>query len=74
MRILIPFRGDEQQTSAARHIERAVQDALPPIAGDGNTGLLSDAAITTVERRRFRDDRFIKHDDEGALTPQQPAF
>jgi hypothetical protein len=36
--------------------------------------LLPDAAITTVERRRFRDDRFIKHQDNGALCTPQSAF
>lgn len=74
MRILIPFVGDEQDNRAAGHIQRAVKYALLPIAGDRHTGLLSDATITTIEWRRFRDDRFIKHKHDGALCAPQPTF
>src|ERR1051325_10298324 len=67
MRLLHPFSADEQQRVATADIQTAMKDALLPIAGDGNKGLLASATITTVERRRLGDDRLVEHQQYGAL-------
>jgi hypothetical protein len=51
-----------------------MQNALLPVAGDGDAGLLAAPAVTTVERLRLRDDRLVEHQDDGALAGEKPAL
>ena len=74
VRLLHPFSADEQQCVATADIQTAMKDALLPIAGDGNKGLLPSPTITTVERRGLGDDRLVEHQHDGALAPRDPAF
>lgn len=74
MRLLHPLPADEEQRVAARDVKRAVQDALLPVARNRHAGLLPAPAVATVERRRLGDDRLVEHQDDGALSGEQPAL
>ena len=74
MRVLVPFRRDEQRRVSAADVDDPVKYPLPTVAGDRHTSLFPDPAVATVERRRFRNDGFVQHQDDSALAPRQPAF
>ena len=74
MRLLHPFMADEQQRVTAHDVEHSVQDALPPVAGNGDASLFATPTIATIKWRRLGDDRLVKHQDDGALSCQKPAF
>src|SRR2546421_4509910 len=70
----IPYFGNQQQHIAAADIDDAMKDALLAIARDGDTALLPDAAVATVERRRLSDDDLVQHQDDTALALKQSMF
>ena len=68
-----PFT-DPQQHTATADIERSVEDAPGVTAARGDANLLTDAAITAVQRRRFRNDRLIQHQQGQTGTRKKPGF
>lgn len=68
-----PFT-DPQQRTATADIERAMQDAPGVAAARGDSDLLTDAAITAVQRRRLRNDRLIQHQQSQTGTRKKPGF
>lgn len=74
MCVLIPFSGDKQHRVPAADVDGSMQNALLAIARNRHPALLSDAAIATVERRRFRDDGFIQHQNNRPLSRPEATF
>src|SRR5687768_6333510 len=62
MRVFIPDVGNQEHYIATSDVEGTVQNALGTIAGYWHTSLLTDAAVTTIERRRLANDGLIKHE------------
>src|SRR5258708_492290 len=74
VRVLVPYIRDQQQRITAADIERSVKDAAGVAASDGHARLLADPTVTTIERRRFADDRLIQHEHDGALLSEKAPF
>jgi len=61
MRFLCPLCGDQRERIPTPNVQDAMQHALGPIAGNRNAPLLSDLAVTTGQRRRLQNERFVEH-------------
>jgi len=71
---LIPLVRDQQGDRACPHIEGAVEHALGPITGAGDTHLLPPMPVATRQGWGFRNDRLIQHQDHRPRAVCEPAF
>jgi hypothetical protein len=74
MRLLGPFRGDQQGDITTLDVDRPVKDPLGPVARDRDPHLLADRAVTRVKGGRLRDDRLIEHEQHGPFVVLQAGF
>jgi hypothetical protein len=70
----IPHLGDQQEHLPRQDVDRAMEDAFGPLAGNGHAHLLADVAIAAVEGRRLGDDGFIEHEQDRALMAPEALF
>lgn len=74
MRFLHPLIRDEQQHRTGPDVDDAVQDALAPVACDGDTHLLPAPTITAIERGRLTNDDLVEQQDDRSFFEKKPAF
>jgi hypothetical protein len=74
MRLIGPFRGDQQGDITTLDVDRPRKDPLGAVARDRNTHLLTDMAVTRVKGGRLRDDRLVEHEQHGPFAVVQAGL
>jgi len=69
-----PSLRDQQQYLAAVDVQRPMKDAPGMAAANRDARLLADVPVAAIERWRFRDDRFVEHQQDGTLPRKKTAF
>src|SRR3954453_871188 len=74
MGVRLPIGRHQQHHLARSDVDGSLQDALASVATDWHFGLSAHWSIASIERRCFRHDGFVQHENGGAGTAFQAGL